>query len=84
MALVTDVKGDEIRFYDAQNRRELRRLATGEGSSPSGLFFTPDSKRAYVTMADGIAEIDLSSRSIPRRFKTAGKRPDGVVYVPRE
>ena len=82
VALVTDLKGDEIRIYDAHNRRELRRVSTGKGSSPSGLFFTPDSKRAYVTLADGIAEIDLSSRSILRRFKTVESRPDGVVYIP--
>jgi DNA-binding beta-propeller fold protein YncE len=85
VALVTDGKGNEIRIYDALNRRELGRVSTGEGSGPNGLFFAPDSKLAYVTLSGGeIAELELSSRSVLRRFKTTQSRPDGVVYVPRD
>lgn len=83
-ALVTDAGGNEIRIYDARNRRELRRVSTGEDNKPVGLSFAPDSKLAYVTLAGGIAEVDLSSQAVLRRFKATESRPDGVVYVPRD
>jgi DNA-binding beta-propeller fold protein YncE len=82
-ALITDSRANELRIYDAVQRRELGRLPTGELGRPTGLFFAPDSKKAYVTTSGGIAEVDLASRSIPRRFTTTQTRPDGVVYVPR-
>jgi DNA-binding beta-propeller fold protein YncE len=85
VALVTDGKGNEVRIYDAINRRELGRVSTGEHSGPNGLFFAPDSKLAYVTLSGGeVAELDPSSPTVLRRFKTTESRPDGIVYIQRE
>ncbi|MGH9935827.1 MAG: YncE family protein [Blastocatellia bacterium] len=95
VALVTDPGRNEIRVYDVPSRKELGRVSTGEETGPSGVSFAPDSKLAYVALSGrdtffshstetpDIAEIDLNTRTVVRRFKVTQTGLDGVVYVPR-
>ncbi|MBC7898226.1 MAG: YncE family protein [Cytophagaceae bacterium] len=83
-AIVSDPMSDELRIYDVKGFTELGRVATGQGSAPEGVHFSPDGKLAWITLNGGnaIAEIDVAAKTVARRFPTE-IRPDGVTYINR-
>lgn len=82
--IVSDPMADEIRIYDVKGFTELGRVATGQGTAPEGIQFSPDGKLAWITLNGGnaIAEVDVAAKSVTRKFDTE-IRPDGVTYIAR-
>ena len=78
--LAADLGKGELSIWDAATHQELKRLKLG--SYAEGILILPDGKRALigVTTDDNVAEIDLETMEVTRRFYT-GQSPDGMGWV---
>jgi DNA-binding beta-propeller fold protein YncE len=78
--LATDPNGGELVLFDVATHRELSRLKMG--TACEGICLLPGGRRALiaVTNDDNVAEIDLVTMSIVRRFST-GEGPDGMAWI---
>ena len=82
LAVIPDLRRDEVRFVDRATRRELKVLAI-PASGPQGLTLGPDGRSLYLSLnrQDRLAVIDLASMEVVRYIET-GSGPDGVVFSP--
>ncbi|MEO8451383.1 MAG: hypothetical protein ABI647_16435 [Gemmatimonadota bacterium] len=71
-----------ILAYDTETRRPLGRIDVA--GTPLGLAFAPDSRLAYVTLADSgqVAEIGIGALTVTRQF-TVGAGPAGIAVTAR-
>lgn len=78
--LAADLGKGELSIWEAATHKELKRLKLG--SYAEGILITPDGKRAFigVTTDDNVAEINLDTMELTRRFYT-GQSPDGMAWM---
>jgi len=78
--LATDPSNGELVIFDAASRQELKRLKLGAASE--AIFPERDARHVLigVTNEDDVAEVDLETMSIVRRFNT-GQGPDGMAWI---
>ncbi len=79
LAVVPDLRKDEIRVFDTATRTEVGKIEVA-GAGPMGLII-PHNRTAFVSLRnhDTVAMIDLISLSVVAELPT-GFRPDGVGY----
>ena len=67
-------------MFEVATRQEVKRLKMGAASE--AIFPEPDGKHVLisVTNEDAVAEVDLTTMSIVRRFES-GKGPDGMAWI---
>lgn len=96
-ALVSCMMSAEVVVFDADARKELRRIpmleevvdtegrlfADARGAAPVGILVEPSGRRAYVanTNADVITILDLEDWRVAGRLR-AGREPDGMAWIP--
>jgi DNA-binding beta-propeller fold protein YncE len=78
--LAADLGRGELSIWDAATHQELKRLKLG--SYAEGILILPDGRRALigVTTDDNVAEVDLETMQVTRRFYT-GQSPDGMGWI---
>jgi len=83
MVLVSDLGTGALVVLDAAARKEIKRLALGQGAA--GILIVPDGSRAYVAVSrdNYVAVIDLKTLSVSGRVAT-GKGPDGMAWAVRK
>jgi YVTN family beta-propeller protein len=71
-----DGKADRVFFADVQQHTLLGSVPL---TQPRGVAFSPDSRTAFVTLAQGeLAVVDVGSRSVQRTIPVQ-QSPDGVA-----
>ena len=82
LVLISDMRGGETVVVDAAQRKEIKRIPTGNFSE--GILMNPDGRHAYVAVAgeNNIAIIDLNTLQISDRIPT-GRNPDGLAWAVR-
>lgn len=81
--IVPDLRGEVLRFFDADTYRELGRIPfPGEG--PQGLTLHEDGRHLFLSLsaADRIAVIDIERREVVG-YLPAGSSPDGIGFSPQ-
>jgi DNA-binding beta-propeller fold protein YncE len=81
MAIIPDMRNNELRFLDRATHRELSRLSL-PGAGPQGVTVTPDGKYLFLSLSQQakVAVIDLRTRQVVGHLDV-GQTPDGVVYT---
>jgi len=82
LVFVSTLSGSDLSIFDAQTRRDVKRVKLGRGAA--GIQMQPDGLRAYVacTPDDVVAVIDLKSLEVTGHID-AGKQPDGLAWAVR-
>lgn len=82
LALIPDLRGDELRIVDAESRKELA-IFSFPGGGPQGVTFSADGRYAFQSLSrqGRVAVIDLGSMSVVG-YLSAGSSPDGVAHTP--
>lgn len=82
LAIIPDLRRNELRILDRASHRELAVLNL-PGSGPQGVTLSGDGKTLYLALSrqDRVAIIDLETQEITGYLPT-GSRPDGVAYSP--
>ncbi len=82
LALIPDLRGDELRIVDAGSRKELATLSF-PGGGPQGVAFSADGRYAFQSLSrqGRVAVIDLRSMEVVG-YLSAGSTPDGVAHTP--
>ncbi|RMF71272.1 MAG: YncE family protein [Alphaproteobacteria bacterium] len=84
LAAISHARAGTVALIDRVQRKRLALLTFASTTAPApfpvGLLFHPDGKRLYVALTGPgiIAEIDLASREVTRRFH-AGAGADGMA-----
>ena len=80
MVFISSLQSGELTIFEAQSRKEIKRLKIGHGAA--GILMDPDGSRAFVACsADNyIVVIDLKSLDIKSRFEVGGV-PDGLAWA---
>ena len=83
IALIIDLRREEVRFIERASRREIARLLF-PGGGPEGVAITPDGRYAFVSLSaqSRIAVIDVARREA-LGFFASGDTPDGIAYTTR-
>jgi DNA-binding beta-propeller fold protein YncE len=83
LALLPDLRREELRILERSSRRELARL-TFPGAGPQGITITPDGRWAFQSLSGQrrVAVINLGTREVVQYLET-GEGPDGVGYTTR-
>ena len=78
--LIPDPVGGELIVFDAQTRKERKRIKLAGGTV--GVAVAADSKRAYVALqeAGSVAAVDLEKMEVVGKVET-GKGPDGIAWA---
>ena len=84
VAMVPDFQNHYIRFFDANNKKELGTLALEEGAGPQGIILHPKHDIAFLSLnlKNKIVAIDIHTREVIAEFPT-GTNPDGVIFISR-
>lgn len=84
LALVSNAASGDLSLVSVPQRRELQRLALGEGSTPVGVEIEPRGRYAWValTKLDQLAVVDLVGERVVARIE-GGAEPDGMAWVRR-
>jgi YVTN family beta-propeller protein len=83
LALIPDLRGNQLRIVERASRGELRVLDF-PGAAPQGITLSTDQRTAFLALSreDRVAIIDLPSGEIIGHVET-GSRPDGVAFTSR-
>jgi YVTN family beta-propeller protein len=78
--LISDLAGDELVIFDADSRRQIKRIKIGK--SPEGILMEPDGSRAYIAVSgeNHLAILDLGTLEVIGKIET-GRSPDGMAWV---
>ena len=82
LAMVPDYRKDYVRFFDAQNKKELGTLVLGDKTGPQGVILHPNGEILFLSLntSSEVAVIDVNKREIIQRYKS-GANPDGIGYT---
>lgn len=82
LAVIPDLRREEVRFVDLETREELERLEM-PGAGPQGVALTGDRRTLFLSLSrqGRVAVIDLESREVVRTLEV-GPTPDGVGWSP--
>ena len=83
LVLLPDYRGESLRFLERASRRELGRIAFGNGG-PQGIVMTPDGKYALQSLSREarVAIVDVATRTVVG-YLPVGETPDGLAYSVR-
>jgi DNA-binding beta-propeller fold protein YncE len=83
VVLIPDLRGNELRIVDREERRELARLPF-PGGGPQGITLTGDASYAFQSLSQQakVVIVDLESHTVVGEIE-AGPTPDGVAYTDR-
>jgi DNA-binding beta-propeller fold protein YncE len=79
-----DGPGRHLVFIDVAEARLVGRVDLGPNSRPHSVVFTPDGRRAVVTLeqSDRVALVDVVNRSVIRTYPTGGREGHMVRLSP--
>jgi len=82
LAVIPDMKNNDLRFIDAINKQEVGKIELGD-VSPQGIIFHPNDQVLFLSLAgkDKVLVIDRQSRKTLGEYET-GSAPDGIGYSP--
>jgi YVTN family beta-propeller protein len=83
MALIPDLRGEELRFIDASTRGEIGRVPF-PGGGPQSVAFSADERFVFQALSqqNRVAVLNASTREVVGHLP-AGNRPDGVAHTAR-
>ena len=85
MAIIPDLRAEELRFIERTSRREVARLKF-PGGGPQGITITPDGRYAFQSLSKEGRVAIVQTRAFPpfvAGYLAAGNTPDGIAYTPR-
>jgi DNA-binding beta-propeller fold protein YncE len=82
LAILPDLRGNELRFVDRATLQELGRLEL-PGGGPQGVILSGDSQTLYQSLNNQgqVVAIDLTTFQVVRRYDV-GPTPDGIGWAP--
>jgi DNA-binding beta-propeller fold protein YncE len=83
LVLIPDLRGNELRIVDREERRELAVLSF-PGGGPQGITLTGDARYVFQSLSQQgkVVIIDLENHAVVGELE-AGPTPDGVAYTDR-
>jgi YVTN family beta-propeller protein len=85
IAMIPDLRAEELRFIERLSKRELTRLKF-PGGGPQGITITPDGRYAFQSLSKEGRVAIIQTRAFPPHvagYLNAGNTPDGVAYSTR-
>ena len=82
LALISDLRGNQLVVIDVAKREERKRIPLGAGAT--GILIQPDGARAFVAVStqNALAVIDLKTLEVTGRIDI-GRNPDGMAWAVR-
>jgi YVTN family beta-propeller protein len=83
LVLISRLGDGNLTIYDAQSRKELKRVPIGHGAA--GILLDPDGGRAFVSCGPDnyVAIVDLKSLEVTGHIDVGGE-PDGLAWAIRQ
>ena len=82
LVLISSLGNGDLVIYDAQSRKEFKRIPIGRGAA--GILIDPDGARAFVACSPDnyVAIVDLKTLQVSGHLDVGGE-PDGLAWAVR-
>lgn len=82
LAFVPDYRKNDIRFFDAMEKKELGKLTLDDDAGPQGVILHPNNQILFLSLntRSEVVAIDVHKREVIQTYKS-GTNPDGIGYT---
>jgi len=82
LAFVPDYRRNNIRFFDAMEKKELGELALGDDAGPQGVVLHPNNQVLFLSLntRSEVVAIDVHEHEVIQTYRS-GMNPDGIGYT---